>query len=71
MIYLQAVLSETGLASRLFDLLDEDAFVLFTSPKILEELKNVLNRPKLRRKYSQITDKRIEAFLFRVSQKAI
>lgn len=44
MIYLQAVLTETGLASSLFDLLDEDAFALFTSPEILNEVQDVLNR---------------------------
>lgn len=71
MIFIQAVLSDTGPAATLLDLLEADAFTLFVSAEILDEAQGVLSRPKLRASKPSLTDERIEAVLKRVTQKAI
>ena len=71
MIFLQAVLNEKSIAFKLFECLEKSSFTLFFSQEILNEIVDVLHRPPLRAKYSQITDEVVEAFLSRVLQKAV
>lgn len=71
MIFLQAVLSKKSIAFKLFEYLDENSFTLFFSQEILDEIVDVLHRPLLRAKYSQITDEVVETFLSRVLKKAV
>lgn len=71
MIFLQALISEQSVTAKSFKHLEETAFTLFTSNEILDEIKNVLNRPYIRDKNPQITDKSVETFLNRILKKAV
>lgn len=50
MIFVQAVTNAAGPASALFQLVDDGQITLYLSPAILAEVREVLGRPKLRRK---------------------
>ena len=70
MIYLQALVSEMGPAAALLRLVDDQEISLFLSYEILEEIHDVLSRPKIRQKNVHITDDRIAAFVTRIAEKA-
>lgn len=70
MIYLQAIVSESGPASALLRLVDGDELSLFVSRDILDEVRDVLSRSKIRNKNPDITDERVDALITRVSEKA-
>jgi len=70
MVYLQATVSESGPAAVLLRLVDSDAFSLFASEEILEEVREVLSRPKIRKRNPEINDERVDALIKRVSEKA-
>lgn len=71
MIFLQAVLNEKSDSYKLFECLENNFFTLFVSREILAEIMDVLSRPPLRVKYSQITDESTDKFLKRVLVKAV
>src|SRR5205807_3697422 len=58
-------------AAALLRLLDKDALSLFVSDDVLEEVREVLFRPKIRQINLEITDERVDALLNRVLEKAI
>ena len=68
MIFVQSVLSDTGPSAHLIDLLEAGAFTLFVSRASLDEVRDVLARPKLRAAKPALTDELVEAFLVRVSR---
>lgn len=71
MVYLQATLSESGPAAALLRSLDNDALSLFVSDDVLEEVREVLSRPKIRQRNPELTDERIDALINRVLEKAV
>ena len=71
MIFLQAILNEKSIAYKLFEYLENNFFTLFVSREILAEVMDILSRPALRAKYSQITDEATDKFLKRVLIKAV
>jgi putative PIN family toxin of toxin-antitoxin system len=70
MVYLQATVSEFGPASSLLRLVDSNALSLFVSAEILEEVRDVLSRPKIRRKNRDINDERVDALINRIAGNA-
>ncbi len=70
MVYLQATVSESGPAAALLRLIDNDTLALFVSEDILEEVREVLSRPKIRKKNPEITDERVAVLITRVREKA-
>lgn len=70
MVYLQATFSESGPAASLLRLVDNDALSLFVSADILKEVREVLSRPKIRKRSSDITDERVDALINRITEKA-
>ena len=71
MVYLQATANEEGAAGKVLDFLDSGAITLFVSEQILDEVKNVLARPRVRAKNPRITDIRQNALLIRLARKAV
>ena len=71
MIYLQALISATGPAAALLRLVDDQELALFLSYEILEEIHDVLSRPKIRQINVHITDDRVIAFVTRLAENAI
>lgn len=69
MIYLQATASESGPAAALLRMMDDSAISLFVSNDILDEVRDVLSRPKIRRKNPRVTDERVDALLTRLAEK--
>jgi uncharacterized protein len=70
MMYLQATVNESGPAAALLRLVDNDEIALFVSHEVLEEVREVLARPKIRQRNPAITDERVDALLSRVADKA-
>jgi putative PIN family toxin of toxin-antitoxin system len=71
MIYLQATINEFGPAATLLRLVDDEAFSLLTSNEILEEVREVLLRPKIRERNLDLTGERVDAFINHVREKGI
>lgn len=70
MVYLQATVNASGPAAALLRLVDHNEVALFVSHDILEEVREVLSRPKIRQRNPAITDERVDALLRRVADKA-
>jgi putative PIN family toxin of toxin-antitoxin system len=69
MVFLQASASPTGPATRLLiEFVESGQLTLFVSDSILEELRDVLCRPRIRAKNPAITDETVEEFCRRVLQ---
>lgn len=66
MVYVQAALGSKGPAFACLSLAEQNRITLHLSPAILEEVKRTLDRPSLRRRYSKLTDERVERFLERI-----
>ena len=70
MIFLQATASESGPAAALLRLVESNELSLFISHEILNEVRSVLSRPKVRKTNPDITSERVDALIIRVSDKA-
>ena len=66
MLYLQAVTNEHGVAFKCFRLAEEKKVTLAVSPAILAEVRDVLGRDYLARKFRTLTVERTARFLDRV-----
>lgn len=71
MLFLQATASESGPAFKCLQRFQADEFCLFVSQEILYEVRDVLSRPKVRRKMPLLTEQRVTALLERLESKAI
>lgn len=71
MIFLQATASRSGPAAELFRQLDAGRFTLYVSEAILREVRDVLARPRVRRKNPDLTDERVEALLRHLAAVAV
>lgn len=71
MVYLQAVTNAAGPAFACFRLVDEGRLSLVVSPVILAEVREVLNRPALQRKFPHLTTERVGEFLQVVDAKVV
>jgi putative PIN family toxin of toxin-antitoxin system len=69
MIYLQAIASESSPAAVLLRMMDDRIISLFVSNDILDEVRDVLSRPKVRQKNPRITDEGVDALLTRLAEK--
>jgi uncharacterized protein len=65
-VFLQAVISGNGPAARLIGMAENGDFEVFVTAAILEELAEVLERPRLRAKSPRLTFELIDQFLDRV-----
>jgi putative PIN family toxin of toxin-antitoxin system len=68
MIYLQATANESSPAAALLRMMDDSIISLFVSNDILDEVRDVLSRPKIRQKNLRITDQRVDALLTRLAE---
>jgi putative PIN family toxin of toxin-antitoxin system len=66
MVFLQAATSTQGPAFACVSLVEQGEVTLGLSHFILAEVKDVLYRPKVRRKFPHLTDERAESFLQRI-----
>jgi putative PIN family toxin of toxin-antitoxin system len=71
MVFLQAMANDQGPAFACQRLVDEGKLTLFVSPAVLEEAKEIANRPLLQRKFKNLTPKHVETFLQDVRAVAI
>jgi putative PIN family toxin of toxin-antitoxin system len=70
MVFLQAVISETGAAAELFRYVESNAVRLFVSKEVLIEIRDVLTRPKVLLKYPHVTTESVDIFIGRIMVKA-
>ncbi len=70
-IYLQATLSDKGVAYACWQLVETGEIRVFVTEAILAEIEDVLNRPKLRNKYSVLTDEKIAEVLQSIRAHAV
>ena len=59
-IFLQATLSDKGAAFACWQLVENGEVRVFVTDVILAEIEDVLNRPKLRKKYPILTDEKVD-----------
>ncbi|MBI3822723.1 MAG: putative toxin-antitoxin system toxin component, PIN family [Planctomycetes bacterium] len=71
MVYLQAVGRMGGPARACFRLVDEGKTTLFVSSRIMAEVRDVLARPKIRKRFPLLTSESVDEFLVNVEKKAI
>jgi putative PIN family toxin of toxin-antitoxin system len=71
MVFLQAASRPGGPAARLFlEFIEPGHVTLFTSKTILDEVRDVLGRPRIRAKNPTITDVAVAEFIHRIDQVA-
>jgi putative PIN family toxin of toxin-antitoxin system len=63
MVFVQALANGKGPAHACYQLVQSDRLVLYMSPEVEAEVGDVLNRPKIRRKFPDLTDDVVETFL--------
>ena len=63
MVFLQGLISESGVAVSCFELFENGIIELFVSEEVLAEIKDVITRPKLQARYSRLTDERAEKLI--------
>jgi putative PIN family toxin of toxin-antitoxin system len=68
--YLQAVAGPSGPAARLLELLEAGRFALYVSDHVLAEVREVLDRPKVRAKNPAVTDESTAELLARLARLA-
>jgi putative PIN family toxin of toxin-antitoxin system len=66
MVFLQGAARESGPAAACIRLAEQGFVQLCLSEEILAELRDVLARPKLRRKFPALTEERVSAFLEKI-----
>lgn len=71
MLFLQAATNEAGPAFACFRLVDEGKLTLCVSPEVLAEVRDVLSRPSIRKKFPHLTDERADEFLQSVAAKGV
>lgn len=72
MVFLQALARPSGPAARLFmEQVERGRITRFVSDAIVQEVHDVLDRPRIRAKNPTLTDEAIEEFLSRVVQSAV
>ena len=71
MVFLQAATNEAGPASACLRLLEEGKLLLVVSPEVLAEVKEVLSRPALQRKFPSLTAERVDEFMRGVEERGI
>jgi putative PIN family toxin of toxin-antitoxin system len=71
MIFLQAALSSTGPAAACLDRAEAGDAELLISAGVLAELRDVLSRPRTRRKFRKLTDELAADFIARVERVAV
>jgi putative PIN family toxin of toxin-antitoxin system len=71
MAFLRATARPRGPAARLFiDFVEGGRLALYVSDAILEEVRDILGRPRIRAKNPAITDETVEGFCHRIQQVA-
>lgn len=71
MVFLQGAGCPAGPSRACFHLVDESRVTLFLSAEILVEARDVLTRPKTRRKFPLLTSEWVETFLQAAQSKAL
>jgi uncharacterized protein len=70
-IYVQALLNPQGTSGSCKRLVDNGEVILFLSNSILNEITEVVNRPKIRALVPSLTMERVESFLVEIQAKAV
>jgi putative PIN family toxin of toxin-antitoxin system len=70
MVFLQGAAKANGPAAACLDLVESGHVHLFLSQEILDEVRNVLTRPKIQKKFPALTDSRVNDFLQRIRKNA-
>ncbi len=70
-IYLQATLSATNVASSFLRRVETGEVRLFVSRPMLAEIRDVLTRPEIRVKNARLTDEELEGFIQNIEQTAV
>lgn len=70
-IFFQAAISGQGPAAALVRDLEADRFQLIISDEVVREVKDVLNRPRLREKFPALTDERADGLIALIEAKGV
>jgi putative PIN family toxin of toxin-antitoxin system len=67
MVFLQAATSDRGPAFACLSLVESGQVALYVSPAVLEEVRDVLTRPKIQAKFPHLTAARVDVFLQKIA----
>jgi putative PIN family toxin of toxin-antitoxin system len=70
MVHLQAATNRLGAAGACLAMVETGHVKLFISPAILDEVRDVLGRPAIRKAFPKLTDAQVEEFIERVREMA-
>jgi putative PIN family toxin of toxin-antitoxin system len=70
MVFLQGLTSEGGPAAACLELFDDYTIELFVSKEVMAEIHDVLTRPKLRARFSRLTDERADKLIVGLKEHA-
>lgn len=70
-IILRGAANRNSAARACLKLFFDDAISLFVSETILQEVREVLNRPAIRQKFPKLTDRLVNALLLKIESRAI
>src|ERR1051326_2594886 len=71
MVFLQAATNSNGPARACLELVETGHIRLLVSPEILQEVEEVLRRPKIRAAFPQLSDEHVADFIARVKELVI
>jgi putative PIN family toxin of toxin-antitoxin system len=71
LVVVQALANGKGPACACYELVRSGRLVLSVSPEVMDEVGDVLSRPKIRRKLPALTDEAVEAFLRDILGRAV
>ena len=71
MIYLQAATNDQGPAFACLELVESKQVTLYVSPEILGEIRDVLNRNDVRKKFPHLTAERADLFIQKLASSAV
>ena len=71
MVFLQGAANKTGPSGACLQLVQSGEVELFWSPKIAAEVREVLARPKIQKKFPSLTPTRVDAFLATLDRHAL
>ncbi|MEK6321991.1 MAG: putative toxin-antitoxin system toxin component, PIN family [Acidobacteriota bacterium] len=62
-VFLQSLISEAGPAARCLELFEQGKFSIAVSREVLSEIREVLSRSGLRKRYPRLTDQRVDRLI--------
>jgi predicted nucleic acid-binding protein len=71
MVFLQGAARRESASGACLLLVESDAIELYVSDEIMAEVRDVLARPRVRRKFPALTDEMVDRFIAKIEKRAV